>query len=239
MKKRNDARNEEKKDLSVLEKVEVKGNSKEDLLNTRMFDDHIHLTLDDITTKINEIMATDLSIMDDNDNMMRWTMLPSVLLDSDNNKEQFIEVTKYIDELLVPVLEKVELINTVAAMLVVGKVELNLEDVNNLFMLAYFFKDREISEYKREYTILSDDELLYEVRKSSLDIDKRTLLLDYIITESIKDNLDITQESAIAKFNKKMLNLLQEKDVDKILNLENYMNDIEVDQVDFRDSLNG
>lgn len=206
--------------------------------NTRMFDDHFHLTVDQITTYINDAIKTDTSIIDENEDMNKWITLPSVLLDSNNNQDKFIETVVYIDELMIDKKKKIALINTLASLLINTKVKISDIDVNNLYLLVSYFDDVVQSEYIEQYKLLGDTELLEVIRYTTLDLEKRIKLVQFIIDQARNSNINFDDKEKLKAFREQIIKVLKEKTADEILGIENYLNGKVATSVDFRDSLN-
>lgn len=206
--------------------------------NTRMFDDHFHLTVDQITTYVNEAIKTDTSIIDENEDMNKWITLPSVLLDSNNNQDKFIETVVYIDELMIAKEKKITLINTLASLLINTQVKISDIDVDSLYLLVSYFNDVPQREYIEQYKLLGDMELLKVIRYTTLDLEKRIKLVQYIVDQARNDNINFDDTQKMSEFKDQVIKVLKEKTADEILGIENYLNGKVTKVVDFRDSLN-
>lgn len=202
--------------------------------NTRIFEDHSYLTLEIITKKINEIVRENTSVIQENEDILKWTSLPQVILNNEDNQNQFIEVVKYIDELMMSIEKKIQLINTVAAMLDFGNISISKLEINSLFLLADYFKNITTKNYQEEFQLLGNDELLESIRRNVLDLEKRNSLIAYIVEQARKANINFSDSNAVNLFLKKVISVLKDKNADEILGIENYMNGEISTAIDFQ-----
>lgn len=202
--------------------------------NTRIFEDHSYLTLEIITKKINEIVRENTSVIQENEDILKWTSLPQVILNDEDNQNQFIEVVKYIDELMMSIEKKIQLINTVAAMLDFGNISISKLEINSLFLLADYFKNITTKNYQEEFQLLGNDELLESIRRNVLDLEKRNSLIAYIVEQARKANINFSDSNAVNLFLKKVISVLKDKNADEILGIENYMNGEISTAIDFQ-----
>ena len=202
--------------------------------NTRIFEDHSHLTLEIITKRINELVRDNTDIIQENEEMLKWTSLPQVILNDEENQKQFIEAVKYIDELMTSIKEKIQLMDTVAAMLGFGNISISKLEINSLFLLTEYFRNITTKKYQEEFQLLGNDELLEAIRKNVLDLEKRNSLVTYIVEQARKANVNFSDANAVNVFLKKVISVLKDKNADEILGIENYMNGEVTTAIDFQ-----
>lgn len=202
--------------------------------NTRIFEDHSHLTLEIITKRINELVRDNTDIIQENEEMLKWTSLPQVILNDEENQKQFIEAVKYIDELMTSIKEKIQLMDTVAAMLGFGNISISKLEINSLFLLTEYFRNITTKKYQEEFQLLGNDELLEAIRKNVLDLEKRNSLVTYIVEQARKANVNFFDANAVNVFLKKVISVLKDKNADEILGIENYMNGEVTTAIDFQ-----
>ena len=192
-------------------------------MEKRLFNNHADLTVNDIGTKVNQYIDQNISYLENNDDLIKWNDLPSVFLESEENKKKFVETVIYIDELFLDELRKIKMINTLASMLVSGNIAISRIDINSLYMLVDLFVEVPTQDYEKDITILGSPLLLENVRRSTLDVDSRKELLRYLLKEASKMKLDYHDMKAVKSFHKKMNSLLRSKSVYDILGVEPYM----------------
>lgn len=192
-------------------------------MEKRLFNNHADLTVNDIGTKVNQYIDQNISYLENNDDLIKWSDLPSVFLESEIDKKKFVETVIYIDELFLDELRKIKMINTLASMLVSGNIAISRIDINSLYMLVDLFVEVTTQDYEKDITILGSPLLLENVRRSTLDTDYRKDLLRYILKEAGKMKLNYHDMKAVKSFHKKMNSLLRSKNVCDILGVEPYM----------------
>lgn len=207
--------------------------------STRLFDDHFHLTVEDIAKKVDQYIEENREFLKDENEMIRWASLPSVLLDNEENDQVFIQLVCYIDEMFLEIPDKISLISTAASLLTEAKISLKNYDINSLYLLVDYFRDIDVGLYQTQKKVLTDPQLLEAIRYNVLDVDKRVALLKYIWTVVEKNHLDLDDTKKIEKFTKRVIAVLHDKSADEILGIENYMNGKKNKQIVFVDSLNG
>ncbi len=207
--------------------------------STRLFDDHFHLTVEDIAKKVDQYIEENREFLKDENEMIRWASLPSVLLDNEGNDQAFIQLVCYIDEMFLEIPDKISLISTAASLLTEAKISLKNYDINSLYLLVDYFRDIDVGLYQTQKKVLTDPQLLEAIRYNVLDVDKRVALLKYIWTEVEKNHLELDDTKKIEEFTKRVIAVLHDKSADEILGIENYMNGKKNKQIVFVDSLNG
>lgn len=192
-------------------------------MEKRLFDHHADLTIDEIGKTVNKFIDENISYLENNNDLIKWTSFPSVFLESDNDKEMFVKASIYIDELFIPPLKKVKMVNTLASMLIAGEIAINKIDINSLYLLVDFFVDVNESEYQKDITIFGTPQLLENVRKSSLVPDYRKQMLEYILKTAEQEKVDYRNMKQVRAFQKKINSLLKSKSCYDILGVDPYM----------------
>lgn len=192
-------------------------------LNERIFEDHVHLTIEKIVAYINEKVKEHNDLIETDDNMTRWLTVSQVPLSKEEEQRQFIEETKYIDELTIPKQEKIQMITTLASILITGLVPISQIDLDSLFVLTSYLKDVDDDIYQEELKLLGNSELLYQVRYSTLDNEKRVKLIQYIASLSKKEKLNLNDSNGVKAFQEKIGKLLKEKSANQLLGMEEYI----------------
>lgn len=192
-------------------------------METRLFNNHADLTVNDIGTKVNQFIDQNISYLENNDDLIKWNDLPAVFLESENDKKKFVDTVIYIDELFLDELRKIKMINTLASMLVSGNIAISRIDINSLYMLIDLFVDVPTQDYEKNITILGSPLLLENVRQSTLDVDYRKQLLHYILDQAEKENLNFHNMKDVKAFHKSMNSLLHSKSAYDILGVDPYM----------------
>lgn len=192
-------------------------------MEKRLFTNHADLTVNDIGTKVNQYIDQNISYLENNDDLIKWNDLPSVFLESENDKRKFVDTVIYIDELFLDEVRKIKMINTLASMLVSGNIAISRIDINSLYMLVDLFVDIPTQDYEKVITILGSPLLLENVRRSTLDVDYRKQLLHYILDQAEKENFDFHNMKDVRTFHKKMNSLLHSQSAYDILGVDPYM----------------
>ncbi len=205
--------------------------------NTRMFDDYTQLTVEKVADKINALAEQNIHLVEKSETMQKWLTLPMVEMANDDNRLRFIEVVRYIDELLIPMETKVEYIFTLSTLLIDYKINIASVDANDLFLLVSYLSELSLSEYKDALTLLNKEELLLAIRNNALDVERRLLLLTHFFDQAKESKINFQSTSDIASFQNQIINVLKDKTSSEILGLESYMAGPIDEEVAFRDSV--
>lgn len=194
-------------------------------MKERLFESHYDLDISEITRVINQILKENFDSFKDVKNIEKWTVMPVLYFEDKTTKVKFIEEVKYIDELLIPELDKVACISTLATMMEKGKLDIDNMDESSIFALVYYFKDLTVEEITEAIKVLSNDKLLYTIRKKALDVMKRNYIIKYVVDEFNK--LNISTDEEINNYCDTMINNLITIDINELLEKSGYTDYVE------------
>lgn len=189
----------------------------------RIFQDHVHLTVEEIVNYINETVKSHNDLIATDDNLTRWMTVSQMSLSKEEEQKQFVEITKYIDELLLPIEDKINLITTSASILITGLLSIASIEVDSLFVLTNYLKTEDDDDYQNQLKLLGNNDLLYQVRYATLDNEKRVMLLKHMMSLAKKEKINLDDTKMVKAFQEKMKKLLTEKTANEILGLESYI----------------
>lgn len=202
-------------------------------MKERLFESHYNLDISEIASVINKIVKENFNLFKDAKNIEKWTVMPVLYFEDKTTKSKFIEEVKYIDELLIPEIDKVACISTLATMMEKGKLDIDNMDENSIFALVYYFKDLTVDEIAQAIKVLSNDKLLYTIRKKALDIIKRNFIIKYVVDEFNK--LNISSNEDIDNYCDTMINNIMTIHIDELLNVSgytDYMEELEIKKLE-------
>ena len=104
-----------------------------------------------------------------------------------------------------------------------GKIALENYDDASLLTLADYYKDQSVAEIKKTLDLLGSIKLLEEIRKTTLDMETRTEILNYVNDEATKQNINIQDINQNNKFIDSILEKVNKKgyyDILKTINIE-------------------
>ena len=132
--------------------------------------------IEEIAEKINKIAKKELPIEDLKDNtnsMEKWTSIPCLLVLSDEDKDRFMSYVEYLDSSDLSIKEKALIITSLAGLMEHKKLKLSDYDNGSLYLISIFYKDKSFEEIDKTINVLGRQEILYAIRKKSLDMEER------------------------------------------------------------------
>ncbi len=207
------------------------------LKNERLFDDYSNLTLEDVVKRVHQLIESDTSAYKENETISKWVNLPMVSLSSEETVQRFMEMVSYIDGLLEPIVNKVALVNTLATMIVVSKMEIGSFETNDLFTLVSYFQKVAYLSYETQIKLLGNVDLIAAVRRSTLDANTRNELLAYIWSQAEENHLNMDLLDAISTFRERVIGVLKEKSAEEVLGKATYHHGSTGKPISFKDSI--
>ncbi len=194
----------------------------------RLFDNHVSLTLEEISDKINKIFDDNFEVYEEKDAIKKWNSFPVIFLEDDNVKRKFLDLVIYIDELFLDDAKKVSLITSLAGMVEISKIPITKFTNGDLFTLLSYLEDVKLDEIKNKLNIFYNSDLLKVIRVKSLDMTERIFIMKYIDALYQKNNVDTkTDKNKTVNFIKEMIQVLAASTHDELMDKSGYNSYIE------------
>ena len=174
------------------------------------------MELSDIIAMINEEVENDFSLVEEYDGMKKWNSLPVLLLEKGEKKDKIDAFIRYVDDMLISKKEKVSNLITLSSLVEHGKIKIEKMEDGHIFLLVNFFRTRTVKEMTKLLSLVNTPELATAVRMKTLELDVRTEILNYVVDQYQKQNIDRnTKKDFLAK----MIDTIQNLDYYKLLDL--------------------
>ena len=192
----------------------------------RLFDNHVSLTLEKISDKINKIFDDNFEEYEEKDAIKKWNSFPVIFLEDDNVKRKFLDLVIYIDELFLDDAKKVSLITSLAGMVEISKIPITKFTNGDLFTLLSYLETVKLDEIKEKLNIFYNSDLLKVIRVKSLDMTERIFIMSYI--DKLFQNTNTkTDKNKTTNFIKEMIQVLAASTHDELMDKSGYNSYIE------------
>lgn len=166
-------------------------------------------TVEDVITKIDSIVKKEFTILDTDDNdLEKWTSLPKLLLLDDVAKRRLVLFIDYMDSSEIDIIDKSLIVVSLSGLVSFKNIKLYDYDDGNLFLLSDYYQNSSFDAMKKSFDVFKNQELLFAVRKKTLDRDERKKILSGIEKKLIDDKIDTADLNATNEFIKKTINEL-------------------------------
>ena len=144
-------------------------------------------SIENLVSKINEIVGKKFAILDEKDDIEKWNGIPRLMMLDEIAQKRFISFVDYMDSLLIPIEDKAMLVVSLSGIMQFTNIKLYDYDDGNLFTMADFYQNSSIEDITNTIQIISNINLLNTVRTKTLDLEERTKILLNVL-EVIKKN---------------------------------------------------
>lgn len=187
-------------------------------MKEKLLDKSKQVTLKQVIDSINKIVNKKFEIVENNDDMGKWTSLPILLLENDIKQNRILSFIEFVDNLLITKDEKISYIITLSSLIKFGNLDISEIENGQLFILTDYFNEKDIYTINNELAVINQPLIINAVRTKVLENDTRVKLLEYAYR--------IYQEKKINKdkldgFAKEFSEMVREKDYYELLELIN------------------
>ncbi len=156
-------------------------------------------SIDNLINRINSIVGNKFTILGDNSDIERWNLLPKLLLLNDKEAEKILSFVEYLDSSYISLERRIDIILSACGLLDIYHAIINY-DIENLLLLADYYSNESMSDVKQTLPIIKNENILLEVRKRTLDLEKRKSILSAIFDKVLNSKLDINKEKNVNDF---------------------------------------
>ncbi len=184
-------------------------------MSEKLFENTKEINIENLITKINEVVGEKFAILDEKDDIEKWNTLPKLLLLEEENAKKVLSFVEFMDSLLVPKEEKAMYVVSLCGLIEFGNLILKDYEEGSLFTLADYYQNSSIEEIKKTIPIVGDPSLLIFVRYKTLDLEGRKELLKQIVTEA--EQKGVHTKNQILKFIETKQQEMQDQYYDEII----------------------
>lgn len=174
------------------------------------------MTLKQVIDKINKIVGKKFEIVENSDDIQKWTNLPILLLESEEVQSHILKFIEFIDGLFISKDEKISYIITLSCLIKFGKLDITKLEDGSLFVLADYFNEKEINAIEKELPIVGNNTILNAVRTKTLENLTRVEMLEYAYKLS---QVNKVKSNQIDEFAKEFASHIEKLDYYEILKL--------------------
>lgn len=174
------------------------------------------ITLKNVIDDINKTVNKKFEIVENNDDMGKWTCLPILLLEDEEHQKHILEFIEFVDDLFITKEEKISYIITLSSIIKNGKLDILKEEMGTLFILADYFNEKNIEAMDSELSVVNHPLIINAARTKTLENDTRVKILEYAYKTYVEKS--ITQDSLDA-FAKEFAEMIQKLDYYEIIKL--------------------
>jgi hypothetical protein len=171
------------------------------------------MSLEQLAKTINKIVKKELPIKDLNDktsSIEKWTSIPNILVYKDEEKLKFIEFIEYLDGSFMPIKDKALIITSLCGLMEYAKIDITKYDVGSLHLIAEYYVNKSFDDMKNTINIIGSQEILFAIRKKSLDIEDRKKILSIVEKSLNDDKIDSTDLKAVQDYIAKKVKEIEE-----------------------------
>ena len=187
-------------------------------MEEKLLDVKDNMTLKDVIEEINKIVKKKQEIVENNDDMGKWTSLPVLLLEEDNEQERILKYIDFVDNMFISRDEKISYIITLAILIKDGHLDISTVEDGHLFILADYFNERTNDAIENELLVVNEPSIIEEVRNKTLENDTRVKLLEYAYKMYQEKNIT---EDGLSTFAKEFAEMITKLDYYELLKLIN------------------
>jgi hypothetical protein len=169
-------------------------------------------TIEELVKKINEIVDSDFSMLEHENDIEKWNTIPKLLLMEDDKKNKMLSFVEFLDTLLVSLEAKAMYIISLSGLLEFGNINLLDYDDGSLFTLADYYQNSSVEEIKKTLSIVGNKDLLLAVRNKTLDLDVRKKIISNIISNIETNKTSIIKTQGMKNYITELIKQIPEKD---------------------------
>lgn len=175
-------------------------------------------SVDELVKRINDIVGKKFEILDEKDDIEKWNVVPKLLLLDDVAQKRLLSFIDFMDSISTPIETKAIMIVSLAGLLEFANIKLYDYDDGSLYTMADYYQNSSIEDIKNTISLIGNKDVLFAVRKKTLDLDVRNKILLGIEKRCFNDKIDTANSKATSKFIQEMLKELEEKDYYELIN---------------------
>ena len=165
------------------------------------------ITLKNVIDDINKTVNKKFEIVENNDDMGKWTCLPILLLEDEEHQKHILEFIEFVDDLFITKEEKISYIITLSSIIKNGKLDILKEEMGTLFILADYFNEKNIEAMDSELSVVNHPLIINEARVK---------ILEYAYKTYVEKNIT---EASLDAFAKEFAEMIQKLDYYEIIKL--------------------
>ena len=187
-------------------------------MENKILDSSKEITLKQVIDNINKIVNKKFEIVENNDDIEKWTSIPILLLEDNEKQERILKFIEFVDSLLITKDEKISYIITLSSLIKFDKLDISKVENGHLFILADYFNEKNIDAMKEELVVINQPLIINAVRNKTLENDTRVKLLEYVYKTYHEKKITKT---GLEKFAKEMVEMIEKSDYYELLKLIN------------------
>ena len=172
------------------------------------------ITLKQVINDINKMVSKKFEIVENNDDMEKWTSLPILLLESEEQQKKILSFIEFVDSLFISKNEKISYIITLSSLIKYVKLDISTVEDGELFILADYFNEKNIDAMENELPVVDYPLIMHAVRTKTLENDTRVKLLEYAY--KIYQEKKISKEK-LEEFAKEFKDMVEQLDYYELL----------------------
>lgn len=169
-------------------------------MDDRLFEIGKTYNMEQLVTRINEIIGEKFTILDERDDIEKWNGIPKLLMLEETTQNKVLEFVEFIDSLLVPIEEKTIYIVSLSGLIEFGKISLDQYDLGSLFTMADYYQNSSIQEIKNTLILVGNPELLKAIRCKTLELDTRKEILRRVVNRFFETKRTKIDHKTITKY---------------------------------------
>lgn len=176
------------------------------------------ITLKQVIDDINKMVGKKFEIVENNDDMEKWTSLPILLLESEEQQEKILNFIEFVDSLSISKDEKISYIITLSSLMKYKKLDISKVEDGELFILADYFNEKNIEAMNDELQVVNHPLIMHAVRMKTLENDTRVKLLEYAYKTYQEKKINKEKLEGFAKEFKEMVDQSDYYELIKLIN---------------------
>lgn len=181
-------------------------------MEEHLFTNGKNMTVEQLVTRINEIIGEKFSILDEQDDIEKWNSVPKLLMLNELDQNKLLEFASFIDSLFISIEEKIIYMVSLSGLIEFGGISLEKYDVGNLFTMADYYQNSSIAEIKNSIPIVGNPDLLTTIRNKTLDVDARKKILLNLVNQVFQGKMGTIEASALDKYLKETIQRIEVTD---------------------------
>ncbi len=169
-------------------------------MEERLFEAGKKFNIEQLVSRINEIIDEKFTILDEKDDIEKWNGIPKLLLLDEKTQNRVLEFVDFMDSLLVPIEEKTIYIVSLSGLIEFGKISLDQYDLGSLFTMADYYQNSSISEIKNTLILVGNPALLNAIRCKTLELDTRKEILKKVVNRFFETKRTKIDNKTITKY---------------------------------------
>ena len=170
------------------------------------------MNIEEAIKKVNSVVKENFSILDSDDNdVEKWTSVPKLLLLDESDQKKVLSLIEYMDSSELPLEQKIMVIVSLSGLIDLGPIKISdYNDDANLYLLADYYQDTTLDNIIKTINIIKNENILFAVRKKTLDPEERKKILSDVEKSIINDKIDTANLNASTEFIKRKITEIQE-----------------------------